>query len=130
MFLEGVGYMIYGIGNDIIEIDRISTAMVRTKNFISKIFTEKEIEYFKVKNMKAETIAGNFASKEAVSKALGTGIKGFSLLEIEILRDNNGKPVVNLSENILKKFKLEDAIVHVTISHNKTSAIAFAVIER
>ena len=122
--------MIYGIGNDIIEIDRISKAVFRTKNFLAKLSTEREIEYFKLKNMKAETIAGNFASKEAISKALGTGVKGFSLLEIEILRDDNGKPIVNLSENILKKFNLENAVVHVTISHNKTSAIAFAVIER
>lgn len=122
--------MICGIGSDIIEIERIAIAMNRTTSFLLKIFTESEVEYFKSRNMKTETIAGNFASKEAISKALGTGVRGFSLKEIEILRDDLGKPIVNLSKNIKEKFNLKEANIHVTISHNKTSAIAFAIIER
>ena len=120
--------MIIGIGTDIIEIDRIEAAINNNKNFIKKVFTEKEIEMFNKRNMRSEVIAGNFAAKEAVSKALGTGIRGFSLIDIEVLRDEFGKPVAylnNVIENIInKKYKL-----NISISHNKTSAIAFAILE-
>jgi len=120
--------MIIGIGTDIIEIDRIEEAIKNNKNFIKKIFTEKEIEMFNKRNMRSEVIAGNFAAKEAISKALGTGIKGFSLIDMEILRDDFGKPVAYLNDVIdsiiNRKYKL-----NISISHNKTSAIAFAILE-
>lgn len=120
--------MIIGIGTDIIEIDRVEMAIKNNKNFIKKVFTEKEIEMFNKRNMRSEVIAGNFAAKEAISKALGTGIRGFSLIDMEILRDDFGKPVAYLNkvmENIIKrKYKL-----NISISHNKTSAIAFAILE-
>lgn len=120
--------MIIGIGTDIIEIDRIKKAVEKTNGFIEKLFTVKEIEMFKSKNMRIEVIAGNFAAKEAISKAFGTGIRGFSLREIEVLRDDLGKPIVFFSDNINrligKKYKL-----NLSISHNNTSAIAFAILE-
>ena len=120
--------MVIGIGTDIIEIARIEAAINNNKNFIKKVFTEKEIEMFNKRNMRSEVIAGNFAAKEAISKALGTGIRGFSLIDIEVLRDEFGKPVAylnNVIENIInKKYKL-----NISISHNKTSAIAFAILE-
>lgn len=122
--------MIYGIGNDIIEIDRIQKAIDRTSNFLEKIFSKREIEYFESKGMKTESIAGNFASKEAFSKALGTGVRGFSLNEIEVLRDELGKPYIEVSKNIINKFSLEEVKFHITISHNKTAAVAFVIIER
>ncbi|MGL4848601.1 MAG: holo-ACP synthase [Clostridium sp.] len=121
--------MIYGIGNDIIEINRIQKAIERTESFLFKVFTEEEIEYFKSKNMKMETIAGNFAGKEAFSKALGTGFRGIGLRDIEILRNSLGRPYIKVSEEIVEKFKLEKSKFHVTISHNKTSAIAMVIIE-
>lgn len=121
--------MIYGIGNDIIEINRIQKAIERTESFLVKVFTEEELEYFKSKNMKMETVAGNFAAKEALSKALGTGFRGIGLRDIEILRNPLGKPYIKVREEILEKFKLEKAKFHVTISHNKTSAIAMVIIE-
>ena len=92
--------MIIGIGTDIIEIDRIEKAINRNNGFLDKVFTAREIEMFKERNMRSEVIAGNFAAKEAVSKALGTGFRGFSLGDIEILRDQLGKPIVYLSDNI------------------------------
>ena len=64
--------MILGIGTDIIEIDRDTKGSRENSNFLNKVFTEKEIKMFKSKNMRYEVIAGNFAGKEAVSKALGT----------------------------------------------------------
>lgn len=120
--------MIIGIGTDIIEIDRIKRAVDRTNGFIEKIFTDKEITLFKSKNMRSEVIAGNFAAKEAISKSLGTGIRGFSLKEIEVLRDDLGKPIVFLSDNI-EKLIGKGYKLNLSISHNNTSAIAFAILE-
>lgn len=120
--------MIIGIGTDIIEIDRIEKAINNNKNFLSKIFTDNEIELFRERNMRIEVIAGNFAVKEAISKAIGTGIRGFSLIDIEVLRDDLGKPIAYLNNNIEKiinrKYRL-----NVSISHNKTSAVAFVILE-
>ena len=79
--------MIIGIGIDIIEINRIEKVMNRTSSFIEKSFTNNEIEYFKSKGLKGNVIAGNFAAKEAISKAIGTGFRGFGLKDIEVLRD-------------------------------------------
>ncbi len=120
--------MIIGIGTDIIEIDRIEKAINNNKNFLSKIFTDNEIELFRERNMRIEVIAGNFAVKEAISKAIGTGIRGFSLIDIEVLRDDLGKPIAYLNNNVEKiinrKYRL-----NVSISHNKTSAVAFVILE-
>lgn len=120
--------MILGIGTDIIEIDRIQKAVEKNSNFLNKIFTEKEIKMFKSKNMRYEVIAGNFAGKEAVSKALGTGIRGFALKDIEILRDDLGKPVVMINENIKKIIGREHKI-SISISHNNKDAISFVILE-
>ncbi len=121
--------MIIGIGTDIIEIERIEIAVKRTKGFINKLFTENEINIFESRGFKSEVIAGNFAAKEAVSKALGTGFRGFGVKDIEILRDELGKPVVNLNSNAYEILKRKDVNIHLSISHNRTSAIAYAVME-
>ncbi len=107
---------------------RIKKAIDRTNGFIEKIFTDKEITLFKSKNMRLEVIAGNFAAKEAISKSLGTGIRGFSLKEIEVLRDDLGKPIVFFSDNI-EKLIGKGYKLNLSISHNNTSAIAFAILE-
>jgi holo-[acyl-carrier-protein] synthase len=77
------------------------------------------------------TLAGNFAGKEAVSKALGTGFKGFYPIDIEILRTKLGTPYVILYGKALKISK-EMGIqnIHISISHCKEYAIAYAVAER
>lgn len=121
--------MILGIGTDIIEIDRIKRAIERTPSFLTKVFTENEIELFNSKAFKIETIAGNFAAKEAVSKAIGTGIRGFALNDIEILRDNLGKPIVNISNLVKENIKSENYIFHLSISHSKSNAIAYVILE-
>ena len=125
MLLNGGDNMIAGIGTDIIEIDRIEC----TPKFIDKVFTYKEKEYFKSKNFRAEVMAGNFAAKEAISKALGTGFRGFGLLDIEVLRDEKGKPIVNLSDKICEILSLNNFNIHISISHSRENAIAYAVME-
>lgn len=121
--------MIIGIGIDIVEISRIEKIMKRTSSFIEKSFTNNEIEYFKLKGLKGNVIAGNFAAKEAVSKAIGTGFRGFGLKDIEVLRDELGKPVVNLSDKIYKLLGIKGFNMHISISHSKENAIAYAVME-
>ena len=121
--------MIIGVGIDIIEIDRIKRAVSRTDGFLEKAFTEKEIEYFRTKKLSANTIAGNFAAKEAVSKALGSGFRQFGLKDIEILRDNLGKPIVNLSIKIYGIIGKRNFKIHVSISHSKDNAIAYSIME-
>ena len=121
--------MIIGIGTDIIEINRIEKIMMRTSSFVEKSFTNNEIEYFKSKGLKGNVIAGNFAAKEAISKALGTGFRGFGLKDIEVFRDDLGKPVVNLSDKIYKLLDIKEFNMHVSISHSKENAIAYAVME-
>ncbi|MDY2735442.1 holo-ACP synthase [Intestinibacter sp.] len=120
---------ILGIGIDIIEIDRIEKVLERTPRFLERNFTEKEIEYFKANNLRSESIAGNFAAKEAISKAIGTGIRGFNLKDIEILRDDLGKPIVNTYNNlndICIKYSVKE--IKVSISHSENYAVANCLI--
>jgi holo-[acyl-carrier protein] synthase len=94
---------VYGIGTDIVEIDRVKDAMERTPTFKTRVFTEREIAYVEKKKMAYHSYAARFAAKEAVSKAVGTGIRGFSVLDIEILNDELGKPYVILHNKLKTK---------------------------
>lgn len=119
--------MIVGIGTDIIEIDRVLKAS-ENSSFLSKYFTEEEIILFKKKK---KSVAGNFAVKESVAKMLGTGVSGFSLKDIEVLRDEKGKPYVNLynkASNMAKEQEID--VVHVSMSDTDSCAIAYVVGEK
>ncbi|MCL1882748.1 MAG: holo-ACP synthase, partial [Defluviitaleaceae bacterium] len=90
--------MIFGIGVDIVKIDRFEN-----NHFIKHVFTEREREYFSKKN--TQTIAGIFAAKEAVAKAMGTGFSGFFPIDIEILHKESGKPFVVLHNKAKKTMR-------------------------
>ena len=116
--------MITGIGVDLIEVNRVLKACEKD-NFLNKIFTKKEIELIEMDKGKA---ADNFAVKEAVSKMFGTGFREVKPIEIEVLRDNLGKPYVNLYGNtaaIAKNQKI--TAIHVSISNTKEYSNAFVV---
>lgn len=119
---------ILDIGVDIVEIDRIKEALTKNERFLNKLFTKNEIEYFKSKNFKVETIAGNFAAKEAISKAIGTGIRKFKFSDMEILRNDLGKPVVKTYNN-LKQICIDFNVldIKVSISHSNKYAVANAI---
>lgn len=119
---------IYGIGNDIIEIDRVKKALNRNIKLLEKMFSSEEIMMFSDKNYKAESIAGNFAAKEAVVKSIGTGLRGFSLKEVQILRDELNKPTL-VPTGKFKAYLEEHGIteIKVTIAHCKTYATATAI---
>lgn len=117
---------IYGIGTDIIEIERIKEAINRTPSFKRKVYTEKEIEHIEKKKNPYSSFAGRFAAKEAVAKAFGTGVRGFSLSDIEILNDNLGKPVVYLYNEIKEVAK--DMKIQISISHSREYAVSTVII--
>ena len=112
------------VGIDSIEIDRISKSL-EISGFLEKVFSEKEIELFKARNFKAETVAANFAVKEAFSKALGTGIRGFSLNEVSVLRDELGCPYLELAGNA--KEVAYGLNFSASITHTKTVATAIVI---
>ena len=121
--------MIVGIGNDIIEIERIEKAISK-EGFKDKIYTQKELENIEKRGDRVETYAGIFSAKEAISKAIGTGVREFSLTDLEILNDDLGKPYVAVSEKLDKiiKSKKEDYQIEISISHSKKYATAMAII--
>jgi len=121
--------MVKGIGTDIIEIERIEKALLKRDKFMKRMFTEKERIMFQSRNNKVETVAGNFAAKESVSKALGTGII-FNWKDIEVLRDEMGKPIVILHGKAKEIFDHKKCTnLQLSIAHNKSHAIANCLIE-
>jgi len=122
--------LILGVGIDIVEIRRIKDAMLKHVNFIDKMFSKTEVEYLKSRNLRPEFVAGRFAAKEAVSKALGTGFSGFEFKDIEIDRTAAGKPIVVLKGKAkLIAQKYGNYKIHLSISHGVDNAIAYAVME-
>ena len=121
--------MIVGIGNDIIEIERVEKAISK-EGFKNKVYTQRELENIEKRGNRTETYAGIFSAKEAISKAIGTGVREFSLTDLEILNDDLGKPYVVVSEKLDKilKTKKEDYQIEISISHSKKYATAMAII--
>lgn len=119
---------ILDIGIDIIEIERIKNSLNKKGDFLKKLFTDKEIELFESKGFNPQTIAGNFAAKEAISKSLGLGIRGYNFRDIEILRDRLGKPIVKTYNN-LERICIDYSVleIKVSISHSKDYAVANAI---
>lgn len=121
--------MIKGTGIDITEVDRIK-ANLDNEKFLNKIYSANEIEHLKHRKLNAQTAAGMFAAKEAVSKALGTGFSNFWPSHIEILKNEDGKPYVNLTNNaLLRAEEMNIENIQISISHTSEHAIAFCIAE-
>ena len=120
--------MIIGLGIDIIEINRIAKAVEKNNRFMGRVFTKKEIDHFKLCNWNISTIAGSFAAKEAIMKSLGTGLRDFKWTDIEIHRNELGKPFVLLKNNA-KTLAEGQGIsnIMISISHSREYAIAQAI---
>ncbi len=119
----------YGIGIDIIEIDRIESSIRKNERFLTKVFTDLEIRYFQSVGMHCQSVAGYFAAKEAVGKALGTGIYKGEWKNIEIAKSDSGEPFVNLYGKI-KEYAESIGIteLQISISHCKNYAVANAIV--
>ncbi|RAL22049.1 holo-ACP synthase [Thermoflavimicrobium daqui] len=122
--------MIFGIGTDIIELERIQK--VGTDRLTKRILTPSEKEQLPDQlHRQVEYLAGRFAAKEAISKALGTGIGEIvSFLDLTILNNTKGAPEVSISEKVSAYFFIGKSMkVHLSISHSEKYAVAIAVIE-
>ena len=116
------------LGVDIVEVSRIERLSERDR-FLTRIFTDVEIEYLESKSFNAHTIAGMLAAKEAVSKAFKTGIsKELVFKSIEILHNADGSPYVNeLNNDIQPLLKDKNAkAIEINISHDGNYAVAVA----
>lgn len=114
----------YRIGTDIVEVDRIKRSVSRD-HFKNRVFSPDEISLIEKKKNKFESYAGNWAAKEAFSKALGTGVRSFSLTEVSVLRNDLGKPYLKLSGNAL--LAANGLSFDVSISHTDKLAIATVI---
>lgn len=121
---------IFGIGIDVVEVERIASAIERHgEPFLAKIFTAAERDYCESRKYPAMHYAARFAAKEAVSKALGTGIGGKAgLLDLEVVHDPSGAPKIQLG-GAAEKFTKENGITEIQISltHAREYAAANAI---
>lgn len=121
--------MIIGSGIDIIEISRIENLLKEKRDkFLQRIFTKDEIKYIAIKNFNSETVSGMFASKESISKLLGTGLGKVNWKDIEVLHKESGKPYAKLyNEAYNTSTKLNIDKINLSISHEKKYAISIAI---
>jgi holo-[acyl-carrier protein] synthase len=124
--------MIAGIGVDIVDVARIATLLERYgRRFLLRVFTDSERQYAMQGANPAERLAGRFAVKEAVMKAIGTGkTQGILWRDVETVRGVMGRPVVRLHGNAVRwmRWRGGDAL-HVSITHDGGKAVAFVVLE-
>ncbi len=112
------------VGTDLIEISRVKKSL-EIKGFRERVYSREEIDLLEGRG--AQSYAANFAAKEAFSKALGTGVRGFSLNEVSVLRDNSGAPYLMLSgraKEAAKGFSFT-----VSLTHTREYAMAVVVAE-
>lgn len=121
--------LIKGTGVDIIEIARIEKAFKGSGRFAERIYTPAEIAACGGTKPKWDSLAARFAAKEAVAKALGTGIGTFRWTEVEIVRGSGGNPEVILHGNAKKLASQKDIkSIRLSLSHCKEYAVAFVVV--
>lgn len=114
-------------GVDIIEIERFTLACQRHPKIVDRLFSLREQNDLFGKSM--QSWAGRFAAKEAILKALGTGLRDLTWQDIEILSGPMGEPLAFLSERAEVKAKARGgAVVRISISHDRSNAIALAIL--
>lgn len=123
--------MISGMGVDIVEVYRMREAVTKWgKEFLTKIFTDREIDYSNARRFSYQHFAARFAAKEAVVKAIGEPRKfPIRWTDIEVINDEEGKPVIEFRGDALKlkkRKKIGDIIL--SMSHSKNYAVANAII--
>lgn len=122
--------MIYGIGIDIVKIDRIKTTVERWgRRFLERVFTEKEIAYCYEKKEPYLSLSVRFAAKEALIKAIGSEIP-LSFKDIEVMKYGSGRPFITIKGRLETFFK-EKSIkcTHLSLSHEPEYGIACVVLE-
>ena len=123
--------MAHRIGIDAVSFERVGKL---STSFINHYYSQSEIiEYNKLNNnaTKLEFLASRYAAKEALLKALGTGLKGFALNEISLNKKENGEPYLQLSGNVLAYLdeNFKKAKIEVSITHESPLAIAIVSLD-
>lgn len=123
--------MIFGTGIDIADARRFEK-WIDDEAFCSRYFSSDELDYIRSRGRGAvHSLAAGFAAKEALGKALGTGLAGLSLKGISVIRNEKGKPYFRFSESVESKVELCGAnpVVHLSLSHESDWAVAQVIIE-
>lgn len=114
--------MIIGTGVDITEVNRLRKAVEKWgKEFLQRVFTQNELRNAKTHSSLYQHLAGRFAAKEAIFKALN--VRELTWKDVEILSDEAGRPVAKIINEKIKKVD-----IHLSISHVKSYAVASAII--
>ena len=117
------------VGVDLVEINRIEKSL-KNPRFCKRVLGEIEYLQLMMRGFPVQSVAASFCAKEAFSKAMGTGVRGFELNEVELLREENGRPYLKLSgsaERMAKERRLEFAV---SVTHTKEYAQAVVVAEQ
>ena len=123
--------MVYGIGADLVQIDRMEKSL-KSEAFWNRVFGEEERQllFGLGEARRMQSAAANFAAKEAFLKAIGTGIGGFALHEIQAVRKQGGAPGFSFTGNAAQWVQQNGIKAHLTLSHDAGLAQAFVVLER
>jgi holo-[acyl-carrier protein] synthase len=121
---------IFGVGADIIEVERIKSAIEKNSGFLNRVYTENEVNYCRKKNRgRYPSFAARFAAKEAVAKSLAEGVsRNISLNEIELANTDTGAPYIKLygkTHLFSKKLKIKE--IKISVSSTERFAVAYAV---
>ena len=114
------------VGIDHLETRRIAKAMENPK-FLPRYFGSRELAYLSSRRFPPASVAAGFCAKEAFAKALGIGLRVFALREVELLREENGRPYLAFSGKAHTLAKESGLTFEVSISHDRQYAIAQVV---
>lgn len=119
---------ITGLGVDIVEIERMRLALERRPRIKERLFSEEERRYCEARNRPEIHYAMRFAAKEAVLKALGTGFSGVRFRDVEVIRDERGRPMPRLAGAAAEVARAAGVVeMHLSLSFTHSTAVASAV---
>ncbi len=120
---------IFSVGVDLVEIERVGGLIERHgRRFLERVFTEREVAYCSRKRENYESFAGRYAAKEALFKAVGSGLaQGMRWRDVEVVNDERGKPKVVLTGRTAEL--LRGKTIHLSLSHSRRHAVAMVVVE-
>ncbi len=119
--------MIYGIGCDLLDTQRFVKAA--QESLLRRCFSARELECFADSPRRLQQLAGNFAAKEALAKALGCGIFAFALSEVSVLRDSRGAPYYEFDGGFLQRMSGRELTAKVSLSNTAAQVMAFTILE-
>lgn len=127
----GAVKLILGTGVDLVEVRRLAAAVERRgQRFLERVFTARELAEARGGAARYQSLAGRFAAKEAVLKALGTGLRACRWRDVEVARGPGGRPEVALRGSLARRARAAGVErVHLSIAHTREHAVALAVAE-